>query len=143
MEPGPGELCVDLGAAPGGWSFGLLQRGTKVIAVDPARLRADLAGHGRLEHVAGNAFQFQPRDPVDWLFCDMAYRPLEVASMLARWARRRLAAILVANIKLPMRTKAEHVLKVRALLEDGGWSNLRTRQLYHDRDEITVTAQRR
>jgi 23S rRNA (cytidine2498-2'-O)-methyltransferase len=28
------------------------------------------------------------------------------------------------------------------LTEDGGWEGLTMRQLYHDRDEVTVTAHR-
>src|SRR5262245_22028166 len=37
-----GERCVDLGAAPGSWSWVALQRGARVLAVDRAELRADL-----------------------------------------------------------------------------------------------------
>jgi 23S rRNA (cytidine2498-2'-O)-methyltransferase len=141
VSPGPGELCVDLGAAPGGWSWLLLQRRARVIAVDPARMNKHLAEHGRLRHVQGSAFEFTPEETVDWLFCDMAWRPLEVAKMLARWARKRYTHFLVANFKLPMKRKAEMVERLRAILAAGGFSNIRTRQLYHDREEITLTAQ--
>jgi 23S rRNA (cytidine2498-2'-O)-methyltransferase len=34
--------------------------------------------------------------------------------------------------------------RIRATLEkEGGWKYLRIRQLYHDRDEVTVTGRRR
>jgi len=140
VAPEAGELCVDLGAAPGGWTWVLLERRARVIAVDPGRLRPDLLGRRGLTYVAGNAFDFEPDEPADWLFCDMAFRPLEVAKMLARWARRRNATLLVANFKLPMRRKAEIVREVVGILRDGGWTAVRARQLYHDRDEVTVTA---
>jgi 23S rRNA C2498 (ribose-2'-O)-methylase RlmM len=48
--------------------------------------------------------------------------------------------MLVANIKLPMRKKAEHLARVREILATGGWTGVRARQLYHDRDEVTVGA---
>ncbi|MEY4579820.1 MAG: hypothetical protein RL701_4523, partial [Pseudomonadota bacterium] len=140
LSPGAGELCVDLGAAPGGWSWLLLEKKARVIAVDPARMDDALMRNSRLKHVQGNAFDYFPDEPADWLFCDMAYRPLEVAAMLGRWARRRQTRLLIANFKLPMKRKVEIVERLRGLLEESGFVGIRTRQLYHDREEITVAA---
>jgi 23S rRNA (cytidine2498-2'-O)-methyltransferase len=114
-----------------------------VVSVDPAELAADLRAHPKVKHVRQSAFAFAPDGPVDWLFCDMAWRPLEVAQLLGTWARRHWAAHLVANIKLPMKDKLPVLLRVRRTLEDAGWACVRMRQLYHDRDEVTVTARRR
>jgi 23S rRNA (cytidine2498-2'-O)-methyltransferase len=140
LSPGSGELCVDLGAAPGGWSWLLLEKKARVIAVDPARMDQALMKNPRLRHVQGNAFDYEPDEPVDWLFCDMAYRPLEVAQMLGRWARLRHTRLLIANFKLPMKRKVEMVARLRGLLAQQGFVGIRTRQLYHDRDEITLAA---
>jgi 23S rRNA (cytidine2498-2'-O)-methyltransferase len=141
--PGAGELCVDLGAAPGGWTHVLASKGAKVLAVDPASLRPEVLARRNVKHVRQNAFKFEPEEPVDWLFCDMAYRPLEVAALLAKWGRQRWAQLLVANLKLPMTRKAEIVEKAReVLLAKGAWRAVRFRQLYHDRDEVTLCAHR-
>jgi 23S rRNA (cytidine2498-2'-O)-methyltransferase len=140
LAPSSGELCVDLGAAPGGWTWLLLERKARVIAVDPARMDAKLMRNPRLKHLQGSAFDFTPDEPVDWLFCDMVWRPLEVAQMLGRWARRRQTRTLVANFKLPMKRKLDMLERVRELLGASGYAGIRTRQLYHDRDEITLTA---
>ncbi|MBK7864133.1 MAG: 23S rRNA (cytidine(2498)-2'-O)-methyltransferase RlmM [Archangiaceae bacterium] len=137
--PGAKEVCVDLGAAPGGWSQRLLARGARVIAVDPAQLKL---AHKKLTHVQDSAFRYQPEEPVDWLFCDMAWRPLEVAQLLGKWARHGWAIRVVANIKLPMKDKWPMLARVRSTMEEGGWRNLKMRQLYHDRDEVTVAASR-
>jgi 23S rRNA (cytidine2498-2'-O)-methyltransferase len=49
--------------------------------------------------------------------------------------------MVVANIKLPMTKKAEIVARVRHILAtEGDWKHIRVRQLYHDRDEITLSA---
>lgn len=141
-EPEAGETCVDLGAAPGGWSWALLDRRCRVIAVDPAELRDDVRAHPKLVHEKASAFGYAPEETIDWLFCDMAWRPIEVAQMLAKWARRGWARTLVSNIKLPMTKKAAIVREVREIVHGGGWKRVRTRQLYHDRDEITLTATR-
>ena len=140
--PDPGDSCVDLGAAPGGWTWVLLERRARVTAVDPAFLARSLQSKKGVTHIRADAFTFEPREPVDWLFSDMAWRPLESAALLAKWARRGWARLLIANIKLPMKKKAEMLLRVREILDDGGWKNLRVRQLYHDREEVTVAGVR-
>jgi 23S rRNA (cytidine2498-2'-O)-methyltransferase len=140
--PEPGERCVDLGAAPGGWTWVLLERRARVTCVDPGKLAPDIARRKGVTQILGSAFDYEPREPVDWLLCDMAWRPLEVAALLAKWGRRRWARSLVANIKLPMKHKAEFLGRVRRVVEGGGWRDVRTRQLYHDRDEITLVAWR-
>jgi 23S rRNA (cytidine2498-2'-O)-methyltransferase len=141
LSPSRGELCIDLGAAPGGWTARLVARGARVTAVDPANLSPELAKNPRVRHVKQSAFAFEPGQPADWLFCDMAWRPLEVAQLLAKWGRRGWATHLVANIKLPMKDKNPILHRVRATLAEG-WRSVRVRQLYHDRDEVTVTARR-
>ncbi len=141
VEPGPGERCVDLGAAPGGWTYVLAERRARVTAVDPAALRPEVLAKKGVRHVRENAFTYAPDQEVDWLFCDMAWRPLEAAALLAKWGRKRWTRMLVANIKLPMKKKADIVARVRAILEqEGGWKNVRVKQLYHDRDEVTLSA---
>ncbi|MEO1335685.1 MAG: SAM-dependent methyltransferase, partial [Myxococcota bacterium] len=39
MGPEGGDLCVDLGAAPGGWTQVAMRRGAAVIAVDPGTMK--------------------------------------------------------------------------------------------------------
>jgi len=143
LEPSRGETCVDLGAAPGGWTARLVARGARVVAVDPASLAPALARHPKVTCIRQSAFAYQPEEPADWLFCDMAWRPLEVASLLAKWGRRGWADFLLANIKLPMRDKNPILHRVRHILAGGGWKGMSVRQLYHDRDEVTVAARRR
>ena len=113
-----------------------------MVAVDPANLSPELSRHPKVRHVKDSAFAYAPEEPVDWLFCDMAWRPLEVAQLLAKWGRRGWATFMVANLKLPMKDKLPILRRARATLEDGGWRNVRMRQLYHDRDEVTVMAVR-
>jgi 23S rRNA (cytidine2498-2'-O)-methyltransferase len=140
--PEAGDQCVDLGAAPGGWAQVLAERRCRVLAVDLGHLTLPPAVRSRVYHLRKNAFEFIPEESVDWVFCDMAYRPLEVAALLARWGRRHWARFLLANIKLPMRKRVEMLNRVREILATGGWTGLRARQLYHDRDEVTLFAWR-
>ncbi len=143
VAPTRGDRCVDLGAAPGGWTKVLLDRGAIVTAVDPGQMAAGIRANRSLVHVLGSAFDYAPDSPVDWLFCDMVWRPLEVVALLAKWARRGWASMMIANVKLPMKSKAEFVHRLRDVLRDGGWEHVRVRQLYHDREEVTFAANRK
>lgn len=141
--PARGDRCVDLGAAPGGWTKVLLGRGAIVTAVDPGQMDEELQKNRSMTHILGSAFDYVPEVPVDWLFCDMVWRPLEVVALLAKWARRGWASMMIANVKLPMRAKGEFVHRLSETLRDGGWTGLRVRQLYHDREEVTFSANRK
>ena len=139
VGPDKGDLVADLGAAPGGWSQVALQRGAQVIAVDPAamRIRGPLR---RFTHVADSAFHFVPSETLDWVLCDMAHRPLDVAKLLGKWAQRGWARQMIANVKLPMKKKAQILAQIRETLKSSGWAGLRARQLFYDRDEVTLFA---
>lgn len=137
LGPDRGDLCVDLGASPGGWSQVAVSRGANVIAIDPAGLKIALPPR-RFTYLKQSAFEFAPSETLDWLLCDMAWRPLEVAQLVAKWGRRAWARQMIVNFKLPMRMKAEILGKILGTLESAGWRGLRARQLYYDRDEVTV-----
>jgi len=113
----------------------LLERRARVVAVDPAELAPEIAKLRGVTHVKASAFDYAPDEPVDWLVCDMAWRPLEVAALVAKWGRKRWARAVVLNVKLPMKRKVEMLERVREAIAEGGWQDLRMRHLYHDRDE--------
>jgi 23S rRNA (cytidine2498-2'-O)-methyltransferase len=98
-EPRPAELCVDLGAAPGGWTYGALARGAHVIAVDRAPLAPPLDRHPNLRAMTGNAFTYVPPQPVDWLLSDIVCEPRRALELLATWVERDLCRNLVMTIK--------------------------------------------
>ncbi len=139
VGPSKGDRCVDLGAAPGGWTQVAIGRGAHVLAIDPARIKMEFPAK-KFTHLQASAFEYAPDEALDWLLCDMAWRPLEVARLLAKWARRGWARQLISNIKLPMKKKAKILGQVMQILEDGGWRGLKARQLYYDRDEVTLFA---
>lgn len=96
---GPGETCVDLGASPGSWTYVALNRGARVIAVDRAPLRADLMRHPSLVFRKGDAFDYKPEAPVDWLLCDVIAAPERSIGLLVNWLRERRARRFVVTIK--------------------------------------------
>lgn len=138
----PGRRAVDLGAAPGGWTWQLANRGMKVTAVDNGPMDKALMEGGLVEHLRADGFTFRPRHPVDWLVCDMVDKPARVLDLVARWFERGDCRAAVFNLKLPMKRRFEEVRLSRAVLQErlskleGSW-RIAARQLYHDREEIT------
>ncbi len=139
----PGMHAVDLGAAPGGWSWQLVKRGLLVTAVDNGAMDRTLMSSGMVEHLRSDAFTYLPDSKIDWLVCDMAERPLHVSRLIARWFIQRSCKAAIFNLKLPMKKRYQSVLECKHLLnreltKAGIKHSLHIKQLYHDREEITA-----
>lgn len=137
-----GMRSVDLGAAPGGWTWQLVKRGMFVDAVDNGPMAQSLMDSGQVTHHAVDGFVFTPKRPVHWLVCDIADKPARVANMIGDWAENFWFEEAVFNLKLPMKQRYTEVKK----LEQRLWQRLRQlpcktelsfKQLYHDREEVT------
>jgi 23S rRNA (cytidine2498-2'-O)-methyltransferase len=139
----PGMSAVDLGAAPGGWTWQLVQRGLKVTAVDNGPLKGAAAGHPNIRHLRHDGFRFRPQRPVDWLVCDMVEQPQRVAALIAEWFLGGHTKRAIFNLKLPMKKRVaalrEALDNMHKMLNAKGIAHqLRVKQLYHDREEVTV-----
>ena len=147
VDPVAGERVIDLGAAPGGWTYSFIKRGCDVIAVDhgPMKLPPHQDGWGSVEHRRENGITFEaPRDwpHVDWLVGDMLIAPGVALGLLRRWLEPGKARRLVLNIKLPQEHPYAAIQPVEKLLREQSAFAFRIRQLYHDRREVTVMAWR-
>ena len=144
MQLGDRATAVDLGAAPGGWTWVLRQQGARVTAVDNGPLAPALASDPYVEHLRADAFTYQPRKRVDWLVCDVVDKPARVVELMARWLRREWARRAIFNLKLPMKRRwaAVEDAEVRFRRTLGGAADdwdLQIRQLCHDREEVTCS----
>ena len=96
----PGSHVVDVGAAPGGWTYELAQRGTRVAAVDPAELRDDVAQHPLVTHFRQKVEEFSCDEALGGLVCDINSAPstlLEILEPLVRKLAPR--AFIVLTLK--------------------------------------------
>jgi 23S rRNA (cytidine2498-2'-O)-methyltransferase len=139
----PNMTAVDLGAAPGGWTWQLVQRGLKVTAVDNGPLKGAAAGHPSIKHLKQDGFRFRPQRPVDWLVCDMVEQPQRVATLMTEWFIGGFTQRAIFNLKLPMKKRVaalhEALNNIRTALNNKGIRyQLEAKQLYHDREEVTV-----
>ncbi len=134
-----GMTAVDLGAAPGGWTYQLVRRSIRVVAVDNGPMDRTLLDSGLVQHRREDGFRFRPAKPVDWLVCDMVEQPRRVAELIAHWLQQGWCRHAIFNLKLPMKKRFDEaqqcLARVRAIA-----GIVRAKQLYHDREEITVFA---
>ena len=138
----PGMRAADLGAAPGGWSWVLARHHVHVTAVDNGPLQPALLDTGLVRHLREDGFHWAPDRTLDWMVCDMVDQPRRVAARMAEWFRHDWCRHAVFNLKLPMKKRWQEVQLCLELFIDGADRPLdvRARQLYHDREEITVFA---
>lgn len=147
QQLGGGQQAVDLGAAPGGWTWQLVNQGMMVTAVDNGPMAPDLMASGHVTHVRADGFSWRPRRAVDWLVCDMVEQPRRVAALMVAWVREGLCRHAIFNLKLPMKQRyAEwqlcEALILDQLAEAGIDVRLAAKHLYHDREEITCYLER-
>lgn len=138
----PGMHAADLGAAPGGWTWVLMRQGLHVTAIDNGPLRPHLFDSGLVEHLRADGFAWQPQRPLDWMVCDMVEQPKRVAARMAEWFAQGWCRHAVFNLKLPMKKRWQETRDCLSAFVNGSQRPLtvRARQLYHDREEITVFA---
>ncbi|MCK8516454.1 23S rRNA (cytidine(2498)-2'-O)-methyltransferase RlmM [Methylonatrum kenyense] len=134
----PAAMAVDLGAAPGGWSWQLVRRHIRVTAVDNGPIQPELLDSGLVEHRREDGFRYRPPSPVDLLVCDMVERPVRVSDLVAHWLAQGWCRAVIFNLKLPMKQRHQTVRDCLARLPTGPAWHTVCRHLYHDRDEVTV-----
>src|SRR5690606_34797973 len=96
----PGMTAVDLGAAPGGWSWVLARRHVRVAAIDNGPLASQVIDSGLVTHIRADGFTWRPVKPVDWLVCDMVEQPARVAVLIGRWLADGSCRQALFNLKL-------------------------------------------
>ena len=138
-----GMQAVDLGAAPGGWTWQLVKRGMRVTAVDNGPMKGALIDHPLVQHLKQDGFKYAPRKALDWLVCDMVEKPSKVAELIGVWFAAGWCKHAIFNLKLPMKQRVAALDSalggIRQRLDEEGINyRMMAKQLYHDREEVTV-----
>lgn len=84
-SPGAETVALELGSAPGGASWALLNRGVRVIGVDVAPMDPLCLNHPLYTHRALSIRDLRKKDlpeRVDVLFCDLGLKPVEAVPQI-------------------------------------------------------------
>jgi hypothetical protein len=133
-HPQPGEVCLDRGASPGGWSWVLAKLGARVIAVDKAPLAPAVAALPGVETRQESAFGLDPGSlpPVDWLFSDVICYPDRLYALVRRWLESGACRRMVCSVKFQGTTDHAAVARFAAL------PGATLAHLVHNKHELTL-----
>jgi 23S rRNA (cytidine2498-2'-O)-methyltransferase len=143
----PGDVCAELGCAPGGSAQALLDRGAKVIGVDPAEVDPAVLAHPNFEHLRRRSKEAPKRAfaGVRYLFSDMNVAPnytLDSVEAIVTHREVKVEGVLL-TLKLIEWEQAGHIREYLDRIRGWGFPAVRARQLVHNRQEICVVATRK
>ncbi len=132
-RPGPGDLCLDLGSSPGGWSWVLQQLGARVISVDKAPLDPRIAALPGIEFRRESAFALEPNSVggINWLFSDVVCYPRRLLALVERWLAAGTCRRFVCTLKFQGPTDHETARRFAAI------PGSRLLHLHHNKHELT------
>lgn len=136
-----GEVAVDLGAAPGGWTKALRDMDFEVYAIDPAFLDHRLSSDPLVHHYQMTSQQFVEENP--FFECDLIVNDMKMSPQLSIPIFVDAAKQLNPNgygiitIKLSKFYRFTDALDALETLRKH-FEVLYARQLFHNRNEITV-----
>lgn len=141
----PGQVAVELGSAPGGAVWYMLERGLKVVGVDPGAMHPRVLAHPNYRHVSKTVSELDPSDlpeHVDWLLLDMNAEPrttLALTGPILETLAPDLQGVLL-TLKLNLwkfgNDVPRYLFQIRQMLP--GFEVLRAAQLSNHRQEVGV-----
>ena len=141
----PGQVALEIGAAPGGAALALARRGLEVWAVDPGELAPQVAALPSIHHLATKvgALRWEQLPPrVDWLLVDVNLAP-QVALHEVRRLMPRLGPTLRGAVFTLKLNDWSFVAELPALVDrihQMGLRDVRLRHLPSNRREVCAVA---
>lgn len=131
-RPKKGDLCLDLGASPGGWTWVLQSLGADVIAIDKAPLVSKMRKLPRVTCFTESAFALDPKrfGKIDWLCSDVICYPERLYTLVNRWLDAGTVKNMVCTIKLQGKTDFAIIEKFQKI------PNATVQHLFHNKHEL-------
>jgi 23S rRNA (cytidine2498-2'-O)-methyltransferase len=139
IEITTGKRALDLGASPGGWTRFLHQNGFEVTSVDKAPLDKDVLSLKGVRYLKKDALHFRDTaNSYDLIVNDITQNPVQSAkAVLSVSDALKTGAPMIMTLKLPGKKPENEIEKVKSTLETS-YKIMGIRQLYHNKDEVTL-----
>ncbi|HUG66124.1 MAG TPA: SAM-dependent methyltransferase [Pirellulaceae bacterium] len=139
-----GDLCAEIGSAPGGASQLLLERGMYVLGVDPAEMDEQILANPAFAHLRARASEVKRSEfaRVRWLLADANLAPdhtLDAVEAIVAQDDTHVRGLLL-TLKLPEWELASRIPAYLDRVRSWGYKYVRARQLAFNRQEICVCA---
>ncbi|MHB1394216.1 MAG: SAM-dependent methyltransferase [Clostridia bacterium] len=144
IDMGRFSSALDLGAAPGGWTSVLLEYGLQVTAVDTGDMDDRLFKYPGFKFIKANASELElGKDVFDLLTSDVSWNPKNTARLInSASANLKAGGTAVVTLKL-MGDKVRKTIKEVLSIYKEVFEILEVRQLFHNRDEVTLYLKKR
>lgn len=131
--PKKGDRCLEIGAAPGSWTYILAELGADVIACDRAPLDNKLQSFPNIEFIQGDAFKLTEEKigKIDWLFSDLICYPEKLYTYLLPWIEKKSCKNFVCTLKFQGEIDFSIIKEFEKI--PGG----KVVHLYHNKHELT------
>ncbi len=143
----PGDMCAEIGSAPGGASQALLGHGAYVIGIDPADMDPRVVAEPGFVHWKKRGADIRRREfrKVRWLMADINVAPqytLDTVEAIVTHTDVHVQGLLL-TLKLLEWSLAAEIPTYLERIRRWGYARVDARQLHHNRQEICVVAERR
>ncbi|MGE0172576.1 MAG: SAM-dependent methyltransferase [Oligoflexales bacterium] len=131
--PGKKDVCLELGASPGGWTYVLAGLAGKVIAIDRSPLDSSMQKFKNIEFQTGNAFAATPEKypEVSWLFSDVICYPDKLYDFVVDWSSKAPQCKMICTLKFQGTEHYPWIEKFAALPAS------KILHLFHNKHELT------
>ena len=141
----PEDNCLEIGSAPGGGCQLLLEKGARVLAVDPAEMDPEILAHDNLTHLKCRGRDVRKRDLRDirWLFSDLNVTPSYTIDAVEEIVTNQHVCHLqgmLLTLKLTDLKMIDQVPDLIQRVKGMGFNLVRTRQLAFNRNEFCLMA---
>jgi len=136
--PKPGDICLDLGASPGGWTWVLQSLGSKVYAIDKAPLAPHIQKLNNIHYQQDSAFGLNLKKfkKIDWLVCDIICYPDKLFSQFMHWtAPDSPVQKIICTIKLQGDLTDDKLKEIHQFYHS---HSVFIKQLWHNKHELTL-----
>lgn len=131
--PQKGNKCLEIGAAPGSWSYVLASLDTELKSCDRSSLDESLNRFPNLTFVKGDAFKLTPEviGPIDWLFSDLICYPDKLYEYISLWLESGMCKNFICTLKFQEGVSISSIEKF-AQIKDS-----KVLHLFHNKHELT------
>ncbi len=138
----PGDVCAEIGSAPGGACQFMLEQGAQVIGVDPAEMEEEVLNHENFTHMRRRGNEVRKKDlrNVRWLMADVNAAPTYTLDTVEEIVSSSSVDVrgVVLTLKLVDMKFADQIDAFRKRVKELGFSVVKTRQLAFNRGEICL-----
>jgi 23S rRNA (cytidine2498-2'-O)-methyltransferase len=133
-----GELLVDLGACPGGWTYIARKNGASVIALDRSPLAEELMQDSMVSFKKDDAFKYQVSSPVDWVVSDIICAPERILELINYWVIGNNCKNFIFTIKFQGHKDYGMLKKFKKFAKENIDFKVILKQLNANKNEVTI-----